>query len=135
MEYLLRDIPEELWKKAKRRSQDYGIPLRTMLLRGLREQIDTLPARSLPRVNIKSIRRCFSDWQDFHTWARIYETSPPIVYALAIYASDQEDLHWIWKNPTSVNDVVELARDLTPKFEGYGDPETPLYWGKWGEVG
>lgn len=134
MEYLLRDIPEELWKKAKRRSQDYGIPLRTLLLRGLRDQLDLMPARSLPRISSKTIRRCFADWNDFHVWAKTYETSAPIVYALAIYAGNKEDMHWMWKNPGNASDIIELAREIAPKFDGY-DEETPLYWGKeWGRV-
>ncbi len=135
MDYFLRDVPVELWKVAKRRSQDYGIPLRTMLLRGLRDQLENLPAQSLPRVNLKSIKRCFAEWKDLHTWARIHDTSPPIAYALAIYSGGLEDLHWQWKNPASRQEIVELAREIAPKFEGY-DSQTPLYWGKeWGKVG
>jgi uncharacterized Zn finger protein (UPF0148 family) len=38
-DYLLRDIPEDLWQQAKHASVDRGVSLRDLLLAGLRREL------------------------------------------------------------------------------------------------
>ena len=38
--YLFRDIPRDLWDRAKHRAVDDGVPLRTLLLQSLKKTLE-----------------------------------------------------------------------------------------------
>lgn len=44
-DYLLRDIPADLWQSAKHVAVDRGVSLRDLLLGALRRDLDNPPAR------------------------------------------------------------------------------------------
>ncbi len=133
MDYYLRDIPEEMWRKAKRRSQEHGISLRKLILQGLREQVDQLEPIQGPQVNLNNIKHVFRDWEDLHMWSRTHETSPPLTYALAIYSVDLLDMEQQWQNAGDPNRVIMVAEEIMDQFDGY-TKDSELCWSAQGVV-